>query len=40
MEAFERLLGPCMEIMKRNTAAYEEDMIRVFGGKDLISDLR
>lgn len=40
VEAFERLLGPCMDILKRNMAAYEEDMIRVFGGKDLISDLR
>lgn len=40
VEAFERLLGPCMNIMRRNMAAYEEDMIRVFGGKELISDLR
>lgn len=40
VEAFERLLGPCMNIMRRNETAYEEAMIRVFGGKDLISDLR
>ena len=40
VEAFERLLGPCMDIMRRNMAGYEEDMIRVFGGKDKISDLR
>ncbi|KAF6021181.1 Pka-R2 [Bugula neritina] len=40
VEAFERLLGPCMDIMRRNMVAYDEDMIRAFGGKDKISDLR
>ncbi|XP_067930787.1 cAMP-dependent protein kinase type II regulatory subunit-like [Watersipora subatra] len=28
--AFERLLGPCVEVMKRNVANYEEDMRRAF----------
>ncbi|XP_067932001.1 cAMP-dependent protein kinase type II regulatory subunit-like isoform X2 [Watersipora subatra] len=40
VEAFERLLGPCMDILRRNSEGYEEDMIRVFGGKDQIADLR
>ena len=40
VEAFERLLGPCMNIMERNSEAYKEDMVRVFGGEDNISDLR
>ena len=31
--AFERLLGPCMDIMKRNTEEYEEQLVRVFGSK-------
>ena len=39
VEAFERLLGPCMNIMERNSEAYKEDMVRVFGGEDNISDL-
>ena len=33
--AFERLLGPCMDIMKRNTEEYEEQLVRVFGSKVL-----
>jgi len=35
--AFERLLGPCMDIMKRNTEEYEEQLVRVFGSKAKIS---
>lgn len=27
VQAFERLLGPCMEIMKRNIATYEEQLV-------------
>lgn len=38
--AFERLLGPCLEVMRRNLASYDEDMARAFGGQDQISDLR
>lgn len=30
VETFERLLGPCMEIMKRNIAEYETEMGRTF----------
>jgi len=35
--AFERLLGPCMDIMKRNTEEYEEQLVKVFGSKAKIS---
>ncbi|XP_036358919.1 cAMP-dependent protein kinase type II regulatory subunit isoform X2 [Octopus sinensis] len=38
--AFERLLGPCMEIMKRNIETYEEQLINIFGSENNISDLR
>lgn len=38
--AFERLLGPCLEVMRRNLASYDDNMARAFGGKDKISDLR
>lgn len=31
IQAFERLLGPCMEIMKRNIAHYEEQLVALFG---------
>ncbi|XP_076304122.1 cAMP-dependent protein kinase type II regulatory subunit-like isoform X3 [Tachypleus tridentatus] len=40
VHAFERLLGPCMDILKRNIDQYEEELIRVFGSKNNISDLR
>ena len=40
VQAFERLLGPCVEVMKRNMAAYDADMERAFGGKDKIGQLR
>ncbi|XP_062584787.1 cAMP-dependent protein kinase type II regulatory subunit-like isoform X1 [Saccostrea cucullata] len=40
VQAFERLLGPCMDIMKRNIDEYEEQLIQVFGDKASISDLR
>ena len=36
--AFERLLGPCMDIMKRNTEEYEEQLVRVFGSKVSVSN--
>lgn len=31
VKAFERLLGPCMDIMKRNIANYEEQLESLFG---------
>ncbi|MED6256895.1 hypothetical protein ATANTOWER_000406 [Ataeniobius toweri] len=31
VKAFERLLGPCMDIMKRNIANYEEQLAALFG---------
>ena len=31
VQAFERLLGPCMDIMKRNIANYEEQLVALFG---------
>ncbi|KAL1501155.1 hypothetical protein ABEB36_006538 [Hypothenemus hampei] len=40
VEAFERLLGPCMEIMKRNITDYEEQMLKIFGSKLNIRDIR
>ncbi|KAJ8969927.1 hypothetical protein NQ317_016192 [Molorchus minor] len=40
VEAFERLLGPCMEIMKRNITDYEEQMLKIFGSKHNIKDIR
>lgn len=40
VHAFERLLGPCMDIMKRNINEYEEQLIAVFGSKADIGDLR
>ncbi|XP_014219283.1 cAMP-dependent protein kinase type II regulatory subunit [Copidosoma floridanum] len=40
VEAFERLLGPCMELMKRNIDDYEDQLIKIFGSKTEISDVR
>ncbi|XP_019880252.1 cAMP-dependent protein kinase type II regulatory subunit [Aethina tumida] len=40
VEAFERLLGPCMNIMKRNINDYEEQMLKIFGSKQNIKDIR
>ncbi|XP_045164752.1 cAMP-dependent protein kinase type II regulatory subunit-like [Mercenaria mercenaria] len=40
VQAFERLLGPCMDIMKRSIDSYEEQLVSVFGSKAAISDLR
>ncbi|KAG7454549.1 hypothetical protein MATL_G00260960 [Megalops atlanticus] len=31
IKAFERLLGPCMDIMKRNIADYEQQLVALFG---------
>jgi cAMP-dependent protein kinase regulator len=38
--AFERLLGPCMEVMKRNFEHYEEQLMRLFGTTLDITDTR
>uniref|UniRef100_A0A8C4VHB5 Protein kinase cAMP-dependent type II regulatory subunit beta n=1 Tax=Gopherus evgoodei TaxID=1825980 RepID=A0A8C4VHB5_9SAUR len=38
VQAFERLLGPCMEIMKRNIANYEEQLVTLFGTNMDIAD--
>ena len=38
--AFERLLGPCMDVMKRNFAHYEEQLMELFGTTLDISDTR
>jgi len=40
VQAFERLLGPCMDVMKRNIDQYEEQLVTVFGSQAAISDLR
>lgn len=40
VQAFERLLGPCVDIMKRNINEYERELERLFGSKTKISDLR
>ncbi|KAL5273967.1 PRKAR2B family protein [Megaselia abdita] len=40
VETFERLLGPCREIMKRNIDQYENTLVEMFGGKDKITDIR
>ncbi|TRY97017.1 hypothetical protein DNTS_001439 [Danionella cerebrum] len=38
VQAFERLLGPCMDIMKRNIANYEEQLIMLFGSQMAIEE--
>uniref|UniRef100_A0A6M2DE92 cAMP-dependent protein kinase type II regulatory subunit n=1 Tax=Xenopsylla cheopis TaxID=163159 RepID=A0A6M2DE92_XENCH len=40
VEAFERLLGPCMDLMKRNIDDYEDQLLKIFGSKTNISDVR
>ena len=39
VDAFERLLGPCMDVLKRNIHEYEEQLAQVFGS-DAPTDLR
>ncbi|XP_028262398.1 protein kinase, cAMP-dependent, regulatory, type II, alpha, B isoform X3 [Parambassis ranga] len=34
IQAFERLLGPCMDIMKRNISQYEDQLVALFGTSD------
>jgi cAMP-dependent protein kinase regulator len=38
--AFERVMGPCMDIMKRNIDAYEQQLVHIFGSKVNVGDLR
>ncbi|KAF4094792.1 cAMP-dependent protein kinase type II-beta regulatory subunit [Onychostoma macrolepis] len=38
VQAFERILGPCMDIMKRNIANYEEQLITLFGSHIAIEE--
>ena len=38
--AFERLLGPCMDVMKDRVDDYEEQLVRTFGSNANISDIR
>jgi cAMP-dependent protein kinase regulator len=40
VQAFERLLGPCMDIMKRNFNHYEDQLVKIFGSKSNVTDLR
>lgn len=40
VDAFERLLGPCMQLMKRNINDYEEQMVKIFGSKNNMKDIR
>nr|XP_061781292.1 endoplasmin-like [Nerophis lumbriciformis] len=40
VQAFERLLGPCMDIMKRNIANYEEQLLTLFGSSTDIEQQR
>ncbi|XP_063703104.1 cAMP-dependent protein kinase type II regulatory subunit isoform X2 [Culicoides brevitarsis] len=40
VEAFERLLGQCMDIMKRNIDDYETQLVKIFGSKNNIKDIR
>lgn len=40
VEAFERLLGPCMDLMKRNIDDYESQLVKIFGSKSNIADIR
>ena len=39
-EAFERLLGPCMDVMKREMQNYETELQKVFGTDVNIGDLK
>ncbi|XP_075217108.1 cAMP-dependent protein kinase type II regulatory subunit isoform X1 [Lycorma delicatula] len=40
VEAFERLLGPCMLIMKRNMEDYDTQLVQIFGSKHNLGDVR
>lgn len=40
VDAFERLLGPCMDLMKRSIGDYESQLVKIFGSKNNITDIR
>lgn len=40
IDAFERLLGPCKELLEQRVDDYEEQLVQIFGDKNNISDLR
>lgn len=40
VDAFERLLGPCMDLMKRNIEDYESQLVKIFGSKSNMADIR
>ena len=40
IDAFERLMGPCMDVMKRDVDLYEEQLVAVFGSKEAATQLR
>ena len=39
VEAFERLLGPCVKIMQKNIPDYEEQLRKLFGDKFNLADI-
>lgn len=40
IHAFERLLGPCMNVMKRNIDDYQDQLVRIFGSRANITEIR
>jgi len=40
VDSFERLLGPCMKVMKRNIENYEQQLMQLFGTSLDLSELR
>ena len=40
VQAFERLLGPCKDLMQRSIKDYEQKLVEIFGSPGNISDLR
>ncbi len=39
VDAFERLLGPCVTIMQKNIPDYEEQLRKLFGDKFSLADI-
>ena len=40
VQAFERLMGPCMDVLKRNIGDYEEQLSKIFGKSVSMKDMR
>ncbi|XP_076469393.1 cAMP-dependent protein kinase type II-beta regulatory subunit-like isoform X2 [Babylonia areolata] len=40
VQAFERLMGPCMDVLKRNINEYEEQLSTIFGKSVTMQDIR